>query len=124
MSDNDLPESLSVPTNAAAFRNGVRREGQAWEHFSDTELVGIVASQGADRTRDAAAVEMQRRLMATFQTSSDSASRQTEHVIALTEQLRRLTIVITWLTVFAVIFGAIQASAVVVHFYRWLRGWG
>jgi hypothetical protein len=52
-----------------------------------------------------------------------SSGRQTDKVIELTEGLRRLTVVITWLTVAAVVFGGVQATAVLVHFYRWYRGW-
>ena len=50
-------------------------------------------------------------------------SGQTDKVVALTEQLPRLTAVITWLTVGAAVFGGVQALAVLVHFYRWYRGW-
>ena len=52
-----------------------------------------------------------------------SSGQQTGKVIALTERLRKLTVVITWLTIAAVVFGGVQAGAVFVHFYRWYRGW-
>jgi hypothetical protein len=52
-----------------------------------------------------------------------ATGEQTERVIDLTGRLSTLTVIITVLTAAAVVFGAIQAIAIVVHFYRWYRGW-
>ena len=52
-----------------------------------------------------------------------AAAAQTTEVIELTKELKGLTIVLKWLTIAAVVFGAIQAISILVHFYRWYRGW-
>lgn len=54
---------------------------------------------------------------------TEASAAQTGKVSDLTDKLRTLTLVITVLTVFATLFGAIQAAAVLVHLYRWYRGW-
>ena len=73
----------------------------------------------ATRESTAAAIAHAGRLEA----SAAASGEQTSRVIALTEQLQRLTIVIVWLTGFSVLFGSIQAGAILVHLYRWYRGW-
>jgi len=51
-----------------------------------------------------------------------ASSKQSDEVVRLTEQLRKLTVWITWLTVAATVFGGVQAAAVIVRFVRWSRG--
>ena len=68
-------------------------------------------------------LEMQRRLIVAIKDFNAESSRQTGEVIKLTRKLETLTIVVTWLTGTAVLFGGIQASAILVHLFRWLKGW-
>ena len=48
--------------------------------------------------------------------------KQTDKVVDLTERLRKLTVVITWLAVASVVFGGIQAAPIIIQFYHWWRG--
>jgi hypothetical protein len=113
---------------------------EKWRKVPDDFLVGIVARENSTHSvyvREGAQAELQRRShdatrqstiahaesAARLEALTVSSGRQTDKVIALTERLRRLTVVITWLTIAAVVFGGIQAGAVLVHFYRWYRGW-
>lgn len=54
---------------------------------------------------------------------TQQTSAQTDEIIELTRVMKRLTVIITVLTVAAALFGGIQAAAVLVHWYRWSRGW-
>jgi hypothetical protein len=55
--------------------------------------------------------------------SASAASAQTTEVIELTKELKNLTLVLKWLTIAAVFFSAIQGIGILVHLYRWYRGW-
>lgn len=54
---------------------------------------------------------------------TQQTSTQTDEVVKLTAGMKGLTVAITWLTLAAVMSGGIQAVAILVHFYRWYRGW-
>jgi hypothetical protein len=55
-------------------------------------------------------------------TLTKATGEQTARVIDLTERLSKLTVIITWLTPAAVVFGAIQVITIGVYFVRWYRG--
>ena len=56
-------------------------------------------------------------------TLTKASAEQTDKVADLTRSVRTLTVVIAWLTGAAVLFGGIQAVAVIVRFVRWWNGW-
>jgi hypothetical protein len=140
--------NLGVPSPA-----DLESWGATWKGVSDEYLIGVAARQhGGDITVSMPAlIESQRRLkgaIASFDESMEKhsealarsvedssrqtarlvdltqeTSAQTERVIELTRVMKRLTVVIAWLTVAAAFFAGIQAIAILVHFYRWYRGW-
>lgn len=141
-------EMLGVPSPADLEEWGATWHGASYEY-----LIGTAARQYGSDTSAAlpAQIESQRRLHAaivsfdarmaehstqlarTVEESAHSAARlvalteqtstQTNEVIALTKTMKTLTKVITYLTIASVVFGGIQAGAILVHFYRWYRGW-
>jgi hypothetical protein len=118
MSEGRLPSAFEHE-NPQAVRDLAEREGRPWASLSTTQLIGIIAYHGVDRVRTAAAADMQRRAMESHQRHEEAVRAstaaalehahrlealatasgvQTDRVIDLTEQLRKLTVVITWLT--------------------------
>ena len=110
-------------------------EGTSWQG-----LIDYVAGRGPAQ-HAAALIEAQRRIVeaeerleaairestrantehsSRLEELARSSGRQTDEVIRLTERLRRLTVVIVWLTVGAVAIGAIQSVPLIVMFMRWL----
>jgi hypothetical protein len=113
----------------------------SFENTSWQGLIDYVAGRGAAQ-HAAALIEAQRRAVVTqerldmtLQESTrvtiehahrlvdlaQASGRQADEVIALTEKLRRLTVVIVWLTVVAVAIGAIQSVPLVIQFIQWSR---
>lgn len=121
----DLPEPLKR-LNPNYQDDYIRRsadEGKRWGAIPDLALPGIVGEHGHEAVREACAVEMQRRLVAAIREFNMQSGTQTKDVITLTEKLHDLTVVLERLTIAAVVFGGIQAVAILVHLYRWYRGW-
>src|SRR5271167_1060029 len=103
--DPNLPSALA-DDDSDSLRHKITEEGRAWERFADTQLVGLIGSDGRDRVRDAASAEIQRRNAVAIRDFSINATAQTERLIALAEETSRqtdklivLTKWITWLTV-------------------------
>jgi uncharacterized protein (DUF2126 family) len=126
--------------------------GETWRHASYEYLIGTAARQyGLDTSAalpaqidsqrrlheaivafDGRMVDHSQQLAHTVEESGRSTARlvdlteqtsaQTAKVIALTETMKTLTEWITYLTFAAVLFGGIQAVAILVHFVRWYRG--
>jgi hypothetical protein len=119
--------SRNLPTALEVLGPGVIEQAEVeagkFANIPTAALVGLVGSIGHTIVREGCAAELQRRHAQRLAEFSESSGQQTDRVIALTKQLRSLTVVITWLTVAAVVLGGIQATAVLVHFYRWYRGW-
>jgi len=74
------------------------QEGLKWQRRSDEFLVGYVSHDRPGQFHTPAIVEMQRRVMASYERASVEASRQTGVVIRLTKQLAWLTVAIVVLT--------------------------
>jgi hypothetical protein len=112
--EGPLPAAFGPHVNSHVVRTQADREGQRWATFTETELAGVISSGGdTPRIREAAATEMQRRviesskqLLTAIQASGDYAATQTAEVIELTKALKRLT----WVLVG---FGFIQIALMV-----------
>ena len=50
------------------------------------------------------------------------SGEQTARITDLTIEMKKWSVIVRWLTVAAALFGAIQATYVLVHLYRWWRG--
>lgn len=88
--------------------------GQKWQRKKDEYLVGYVAEQRAHRQHTPAIVEMQRRVMLTYQQGSREAAAQTATVIRLTRQLK-------WYTVAIFFVAVVQAAATVAQVIAMFR---
>jgi hypothetical protein len=109
------PEALAGD-DIDSLRGVIGAESQAWEQrFSTRELVGLVGWHGADRVREGAAAEVQRRLINEMHSAASGATAQTEQVIKLTNALK-------WLTWVLVGFGGVQVVIGVVQIVLMLRG--
>jgi hypothetical protein len=142
----DFVDPPFAPAELGRSVNDLVAAGQRWRRLPDDFLVGVMGREGSTvqhYIREGAAVELSRRnlealraLDATMQSATDASvqhaqrlesaasasGKQTDTVIELTVQLKKLTVVITWLTVAATLFGGIQAAAVIVRLIRWSRG--
>ena len=132
----DLPRTLAEQTRYPDdFKRQQEAEGKRWLALSPEALVGLAGSHGSDYVRAGAAAALQQQHTAALNASTEAASlhatrleqlatetsTQTDRVITLTEQLRKLTVVIAWLTGATLVFAIIQSVPLIIDFVKWLR---
>jgi hypothetical protein len=149
----DRPEHPIAHRDPKRSIDDVISRGRSWNGVPDEYLVGHTIEAGGTDAADQtpAVIEMQRRLKVAIEHSDETSQRQiealigvsavageqstklvtlseqsateTEHMSRLTERIEHLNSAVLWLTVVTAVFGGIQAAAVLVHVYRWYRGW-